>query len=196
VQAASFRLSTEKIFTPLVTLAILIQQNPDLQQMRKTFPEIASKLMDEVRQSPREQLGRVVMGTCRKGSSRAGRLVRVDIQVCRKGSSGAERLNSWALDMQESQQHRQQHQWQQQGWRRLRSSSDGLNNSYDCYDAAAQAEEKSVQLHQRTAVALLVCRQCSAGSVVQLTSVGSPVCCGAAEAAWADASGEHDCDDV
>ncbi|WIA08278.1 hypothetical protein OEZ85_007721 [Tetradesmus obliquus] len=46
--AASFRLSTEKIFTPLVTLAILIQQNPDLQQMRKTFPEIAAKLMEEV----------------------------------------------------------------------------------------------------------------------------------------------------
>jgi hypothetical protein len=49
VQAASFRLSTEKIFTPLVTLAILIQQNPSLTQLRQHFPEVARRLMDEVR---------------------------------------------------------------------------------------------------------------------------------------------------
>lgn len=60
LQAASFRLSTERIFTPLVTLAILIQQNPDLQQMRKTFPEIAAKLMEEVRQRGR-RLGGVLL---------------------------------------------------------------------------------------------------------------------------------------
>jgi hypothetical protein len=56
VQAASFRLSTEKIFTPLVTLAILIQQNPGLTQMRQHFPEVARKLMDEVRQQQQQHL--------------------------------------------------------------------------------------------------------------------------------------------
>jgi hypothetical protein len=55
VQAASFRLSTVKIFTPLVTLAILIQQNPNLSQMRQHFPEVARKLMEEVRQQQQQQ---------------------------------------------------------------------------------------------------------------------------------------------
>lgn len=49
LQAASFRLSTEKIFTPLVTLSILINQNPQLAPLRKSFPSIAQQLLDDVR---------------------------------------------------------------------------------------------------------------------------------------------------
>jgi hypothetical protein len=32
LQAASFRLSAERVFTPLVTLAIIIQRYPDVSQ--------------------------------------------------------------------------------------------------------------------------------------------------------------------
>jgi hypothetical protein len=47
-QAASFRLSHEKVFTPLVTLAILIQNNPQLASVRKSFPKVAQQLMSSV----------------------------------------------------------------------------------------------------------------------------------------------------
>lgn len=47
-QAASFRLSHEKVFTPLVTLAILIQQNPQLALVRKSFPKVAQQLLNSV----------------------------------------------------------------------------------------------------------------------------------------------------
>jgi hypothetical protein len=47
-QAASFRLSHEKVFTPLVTLAILIQQNPQLAALRKSFPKVAQQLLESV----------------------------------------------------------------------------------------------------------------------------------------------------
>lgn len=48
VQAASFRLSHEKVFTPLVTLAILIQNSPQLASVRKAFPKVAAGLMESV----------------------------------------------------------------------------------------------------------------------------------------------------
>lgn len=48
LQAASFRLSHEKVFTPLVTLAILIQNNPQLASVRKSFPKVAARLMESV----------------------------------------------------------------------------------------------------------------------------------------------------
>ncbi|KAI8471632.1 MAG: hypothetical protein J3K34DRAFT_416719, partial [Monoraphidium minutum] len=48
--AASFRLSAEKIFTPLVTLSILIQQNPDFGELRTQFPAIARELLESVNQ--------------------------------------------------------------------------------------------------------------------------------------------------
>lgn len=47
-QAASFRLSAEKIFTPLVTLAILIKQNPQLAGLEAAFPTIARQLLRSV----------------------------------------------------------------------------------------------------------------------------------------------------
>lgn len=47
-QAASFRLSHEKVFTPLVTLSILIQQNPELASVKKSFPKVAEQLLESV----------------------------------------------------------------------------------------------------------------------------------------------------
>jgi hypothetical protein len=47
-RAATFRLSTEKIFTPLVTLSILIQQNPEVAAIQSTFPSVAKQLLDSV----------------------------------------------------------------------------------------------------------------------------------------------------
>ncbi|GBF87741.1 hypothetical protein Rsub_00452 [Raphidocelis subcapitata] len=46
--ATSFQLSAGKIFTPLVTLGILIQQNPSFPALKKTFPSIARQLLEEV----------------------------------------------------------------------------------------------------------------------------------------------------
>jgi hypothetical protein len=48
LQAASFRLSHEKVFTPLVTLAMLIQNNPQLASIKKIFPKVAQQLMASV----------------------------------------------------------------------------------------------------------------------------------------------------
>jgi len=48
LQAASFRLSHEKVFTPLVTLAMLIQQNPEVAAIKKSFPKVAQQLMASV----------------------------------------------------------------------------------------------------------------------------------------------------
>jgi hypothetical protein len=48
LQAASFRLSFEKVFTPLVTLSMLIQNNPQLAAFQKSFPKVAQQLMDSV----------------------------------------------------------------------------------------------------------------------------------------------------
>lgn len=48
LQAASFRLSHEKVFTPLVTLSILIQQNPELASVKKSFPKVAEQLLESV----------------------------------------------------------------------------------------------------------------------------------------------------
>jgi hypothetical protein len=47
-QAASFRLSHEKVFAPLVALAVLIQNNPQLASVRKSFPKVAEQLLSSV----------------------------------------------------------------------------------------------------------------------------------------------------
>uniref|UniRef100_A0A383VFW0 Protein kinase domain-containing protein n=1 Tax=Tetradesmus obliquus TaxID=3088 RepID=A0A383VFW0_TETOB len=46
--ASSFRMSAERVFTPLVTLDIIIQRYPDVAQLKKVFPEAAKQLFDRV----------------------------------------------------------------------------------------------------------------------------------------------------
>lgn len=62
-QAASFRLSSEKIFTPLVTLSILIQQHPMFADVEASFFPAARQLLANVRRgsarSPTAGLGQL-----------------------------------------------------------------------------------------------------------------------------------------
>lgn len=46
--AASFRLSAERVFTPLVTLGILIEQRPNFKDVAAAFPATAAALLKDV----------------------------------------------------------------------------------------------------------------------------------------------------
>jgi hypothetical protein len=48
-QAFSFRVSAEKMFTPLAALSIYAEMYPDVNTVKRNFPIMADKLLEEVR---------------------------------------------------------------------------------------------------------------------------------------------------